>query len=202
MRIREAGINTSPTGKWLPRAGWSGKMMKRNGLKVPRHSHCNCHRKTFEHLQNFFRKAAPLIQNAGQNNAFPATCRNALSSTRKTAAFSAETGWCRRIEPATLSDGTVLSSNSFQKTRKNGETSATVAARSNSAITGGEAETQNTATAFPVSQISAGTTFTKSPRPSAKPRNDSIEDEGQQHVNVSSGYGQQPGRKCPGKIRF
>ncbi|GCL30509.1 transposase [Escherichia coli] len=38
----EAG-NKSLTGKWLP--GWlSGKMpLKRNGLKIRPHSHCNSH---------------------------------------------------------------------------------------------------------------------------------------------------------------
>ncbi|EKH63081.1 transposase, IS605 family, partial [Escherichia coli FRIK2001] len=43
MRIMRPVINTSLTGKWLP--GWlSGKMpLKRNGLKMPRHSHCNSH---------------------------------------------------------------------------------------------------------------------------------------------------------------
>lgn len=39
----EAGNKYIPYGKRLP--GWlSGKMpLKRNGLKMPRHSHCNSH---------------------------------------------------------------------------------------------------------------------------------------------------------------
>ncbi|MFP1452220.1 helix-turn-helix domain-containing protein [Escherichia coli] len=42
-RIMRPVINTSLTGKWLP--GWlSGKMpLKRNGLKILPHSHCNSH---------------------------------------------------------------------------------------------------------------------------------------------------------------
>ncbi len=71
---------------------------------------------------------------------------------------------------ATLSDGTVFEPvNSFQKKPEDaGETSATVKPQGQIQQQLAEAETQKYSDCIPVSQISAGTTFIKSQRPSAK----------------------------------
>ncbi len=107
---------------------------------------------------------------------------------------------------ATLSDGTVFEPvNSFQKKPEDaGETSATVKPQGQIQQQLAEAETQKYSDCIPVSQISAGTTFTKSQRPSAK--NHAmivIEDLKVSNMSKSAaGTVSLPGRNVRAKIRF